>query len=136
MTADYQSPNSWNPSGDEGVYTVVFAFELQDQDPTDDMLSFKINLTQSFVDLATNQQFNPTSTLENLAYEGSQSILNSNTDYSMEIRGSVTACGTCNFVAELGWQLWTEDGTTKLSESYTNVSNLPCLLYTSPSPRD
>ena len=125
VIADYQSPNSWNPSGDEGVYTVVFAFELQDQDPTDDMLSFKINLTQSFVDLATNQQFNPTSTLENLAYEGSQSILNSNTDYSMEIRGSVTACGTCNFVAELGWQLWTEDGTTKLSESYTNVSNLP-----------
>ena len=43
----------------------------------------------------------------------------------MQIVGSVTACGTCNFVAELGWQLWNEGETMLLAESYTNVSNLP-----------
>ena len=125
VTDDYQSSKSWNPAGDEGVFTVVFAFEIQDQDPSDDTISLKINLTRSFVDLGVNQQFNPTTTLENLAYEGSQYILNSDTDYVMEIRGTVTACSTCGFVAELGWQLWSENGGVKISESYMDVSNLP-----------
>ena len=63
VTDDYQSSKSWNPAGDEGVFTVVFAFEIQDQDPSDDTISLKINLTRSFVDLGVNQQFNPTTTL-------------------------------------------------------------------------
>ncbi len=123
--SDFTSSTSWNPSGDEGTFTIVYAFDLQDQDPSDDSLTFQVNLTRSFVDLAIDSTYDPTSTLSNLAvYEGN-SILNTNFDYDMQIVGSVTACGTCNFVAELGWQLWNEGETMLLAESYTNVSNLP-----------
>ena len=123
--SDFTSSTSWNPSGDEGTFTIVYAFDLQDQDPSDDTLTFQVNLTRSFVDLAVDSAYDPTSTLSNLAVYGGKSILNTNTDYDMQIVGSVTACGTCNFVAELGWQLWNEGETMLLAESYTNVSNLP-----------
>ncbi len=122
---DFTSSTSWNPSGDEGTFTIVYAFDLQDQDPSDDTLTFQVNLTRSFVDLAVDSAYDPTSTLSNLAVYGGKSILNTNIDYDMQIVGSVTACGTCNFVAELGWQLWNEGETMLLAESYTNVSNLP-----------
>lgn len=122
---DFTSSTSWNPSGDEGTFTIVYAFDLQDQDASDDSLTFRINLTRSFVDLAVDSTYDPTSTLSNLAVYGGNSILNTNIDYDMQIVGSVTACGTCNFVAELGWQLWDEGETMLLAESYTNVSNLP-----------
>ncbi len=122
---DFTSSTSWNPSGDEGTFTIVYAFDLQDQDPSDDTLTFQVNLTRSFVDLAVDTAYDPTSTLSNLAVYGGKSILNTNIDYDMQIVGSVTACGTCNFVAELGWQLWNEGETMLLAESYTNVSNLP-----------
>ena len=124
-TMDFTSPNFWNPSGDEGTFTIVYAFDLQDQDPTDDSLAYHINLTRSFVDLAIDSTYDPTSTLSGLAVYGDHSILNTNVDYDMQVTGSVTACGTCNFVAELGWQLWDEDESMLLAESYTNVSNLP-----------
>tara|TARA_Y100000766_G_scaffold282971_2_gene297471 strand:+ start:26100 stop:28805 length:2706 start_codon:yes stop_codon:yes gene_type:complete len=123
--ADYSSSNSWNPSGDEGTYTIVYAFDLQDQDPSDDALTFHINLTRSFVDLAIDTSYDPTSILTDLAVYSGNSILNTNVNYDMQIVGSVTACGTCNFVAEIGWQLWNEDESMMLAESYTNVSNLP-----------
>ena len=123
--SDFTSSTSWNPSGDEGTFTIVYAFDLQDQDPSDDTLTFQVNLTRSFVDLAVDSAYDPTSTLSNLAVYGGKSILNTNIDYDMQIVGSVTACGTCNFVAELGWQLWNEGETMLLAESYTNVSNLP-----------
>ena len=124
-TLDFTASNAWNPSGDEGTFTVVYAFDLQDQDPSDDIFTFRINLTRSFVDLSVDTSYDPTSTLTDLAVYGGQSILNTNTDYAMDIKGSVTACGTCNFNAQLGWQLWDENKTTLLSESYTNVTNLP-----------
>ena len=124
-TTNFSTANAWSPSGDEGIFTVVYAFELQDQDPSDDTYTFHINLTRSFVDLSVDSTYDPTSTLSDLAIYNGQSILNTNTDYSMQVKGSVTACGTCNFVAQLGWQLWSENKSTLLSESYTNVTNLP-----------
>ena len=96
-----------------------------DQDPSDDTYLFLINLTRSFVDLAVDSTHDPTSILTDLSVYNGQKVLNTDTDYTMEIKGSVTACGTCNFVAQLGWQLWNEDKTILLSESYSNVTNLP-----------
>lgn len=124
-TSDYQSSNPWNPSGDEGVFTIVYAFTLTDQDPSDDELMFRINLTRSFVDLSVDSNFDPTTTLANLGFDGSQAILNTGTDYTMNAKGSVTACGTCNFVADIGWQLWSSDGVVLISESSNSVTNLP-----------
>ena len=124
-TADFTAVNAWNPSGDEGTFTIIYAFDLLDQDPSDDTYLFLINLTRSFVDLAVDSTHDPTSILTDLSVYNGQKVLNTDTDYTMEIKGSVTACGTCNFVAQLGWQLWNEDKTILLSESYSNVTNLP-----------
>ena len=132
---NYTASGAWNPSGDEGTFTIVYAFDLQDQDPSDDVYQFHINLTRSFVDLSVDTSYDPTSILTDLASYNGQSILNTDTDYDMQITGSVTACGTCNFVAQLGWQLWSEDKSTMLSESYTNVSNLPSWGGVSPFSR-
>ena len=134
-TMNFTSLNAWNPSGDEGTYTIVYAFELQDQDPSDDSYTFHINLSRSFVDLSIDTSYDPTSVLTELASYNGQLILNTDTDYDMQIKGSVTACGTCNFVAQLGWQLWTEDKSAMLSESYTNVTNLPSWGGVSPFSR-
>ena len=51
-TVDIASDADWNPAGDEGTFTVVYAFDENDQDSSDDMLTFNINLTRSYVDLA------------------------------------------------------------------------------------
>ena len=134
-TVDFTAPSSWNPSGDEGTFTIVYAFDLQDQDPSDDSLTFHVNLTRSFVDLAVDTSHDPTSILTDLAVYNGQSILNTGTDYAMQVKGSASACGTCNFVAQIGWQLWTEDKSTLLSESYTNVTNLPSWGGVSPFAR-
>jgi len=134
-TVNLTTSNTWSPSGDEGTFTVIYAFDLQDQDPSDDAYTFRINLTRSFVDLSVDITHDPTDTLTDLAVYNGQSILNTDTDYTMEIKGSVTACGTCNFVAQLGWQLWNENKTTLLSESYTNVTNLPSWGGVSPFTR-
>lgn len=124
-TLDFESPNVWNPSGDEGIFTIVYAFTLTDQDPSDDVLMFRINVTQSFVDLSVDSAYEPTSTLLNLGYDGNQAILNTGTNYDMNAKGTVTACGTCNFVAQIGWQLWSSDGLILISEASTSVTNLP-----------
>ena len=124
-TVNFTTSNAWSPSGDEGTFTIVYAFDLQDQDPSDDAYTFRINLTRSFVDLSVDSTHDPTSSLTDLAAYNGHSILNTDTDYTRQIKGSVIACGTCNFVAQLGWQLWNDDKTTLLSESYTNVTNLP-----------
>ena len=124
-TEDYESSNLWNPSGDEGAFTIVYAFDDNDQDPSDDVLSFTINLTRSFVDLAVDPLYEPTSTLSNLGYDGSQAILNTDTDYTMNAKGTITACATCNFAADIGWQLWSSDGQIMISEAFTTFSDLP-----------
>ena len=124
-TIDVSSTDYWNPSGEEGTFTIVYAFDLQDQDPSDDSYRFHINLTRSFVDLAVDPTYDPTSIFDDLADYNGQQIFNTNTDYTMQIKGSITACGTCNVIAQLGWQLWSEDKNTLLSEAYTNVTNLP-----------
>ena len=115
--------------------TIVYAFDLQDQDPSDDSLTFQMNLTRSFVDLSIDTNYDPSSTLNDLAVYDGKSILNTDTDYNMLVKGSVTACGTCNFIAELGWQLWDEGKTMMIAESYTNVSNLPSWGGVSPFSR-
>ena len=132
---DFTASNPWNPSGDEGTYTIVYAFDLQDQDPSDDSLTFQMNLTRSFVDLSIDTNYDPSSTLNDLAVYDGKSILNTDTDYNMLVKGTVTACGTCNFIAELGWQLWDEGKTMMVAESYTNVSNLPSWGGVSPFSR-
>ena len=120
------SDSAWNPSGDEGTYTIVYAFTLIDQDSSDDMLAFNMNLTRSYVDLEVNEAYNPLDDLEGVATYNGAIVLNSNTDYDLNAKGTISACGTCNFEATLGWQLWNLDEPPVLmGEAYTVASNLP-----------
>ncbi|MFL2949881.1 MAG: hypothetical protein ACJZ40_05825 [Candidatus Poseidoniaceae archaeon] len=125
-TVDFTSGTQWNPSGDQGTFTIVYAFALNDQDAADDVLRFTLNLTRSYVDLEVDSTYNPLSDLEGTATYDGQIILNSGESYTINSKGQVNACGTCNFEAELGWQLWTTDQVPSLlDEAYTNVTNLP-----------
>ena len=114
------SDSAWNPSGDEGTYTIVYAFTLIDQDSSDEMLAFNMNLTRSYVDLEVNEAYNPLDDLEGVATYNGAIVLNSNTDYDLNAKGTISACGTCNFEATLGWQLWNLDEPPVLmGEAYT-----------------
>lgn len=126
VTANTTAETNWNPSGDEGTFTIVYAFILEDQDPSDDVLTFAINLTRSYVDLSVDQTHNPLEALEGTATYNGAVVLNSNVDYSLEAKGTINACGTCGFEATLGWQLWTIDANpVLLGEEYSVVTNLP-----------
>jgi hypothetical protein len=124
-TDDVSASSEWNPSGDEGTFTIVYSFDVVDQDSSDDVLSFQINLTQSYVDLAVDSTHDPTADTIGLATYNGALIFNTDTEYTFDAKGEVSACGTCNFVAQIGWQLWDSSQTTMLSEAYSNITNLP-----------
>ncbi len=134
-TETVSASSEWNPSGDEGIYTIVYSFDVVDQDPSDDVFSYSINLTQSFVDLAIDTSYNPTNETSGLSTYNDALIFNTDTDYSFNAKGEVSACGTCNFVAQIGWQLWNSGQSVMISESYTNVTNLPSWGGVSPFTR-
>ena len=126
VTTNVTSGSQWNPSGDEGTFTIVYAFDLNDQDATDDMLTFNMNFTRSYTDLSVDTQHNPLADLEGTASFNGQIVLNTATDYILDAKGQINACGTCNFEAILGWQMWTTGASPVLvGEAYTSVTNLP-----------
>ena len=137
VTIDVTADTDWNPSGDQGLFTVVYAFQLNDQDASDDMLTFTINLTRSYVDLGVDTTYNPLEDLDATATYNGAIVLNTDVDYVLKAKGQVNACGTCNFEANLGWQLWTVDAfPTMVDEAYTNVTNLPSWGGQSPFTRE
>ncbi len=90
------------------------------------MLTLTVNLTRSYVDLEVDTTYNPLEDLEATATYDGAVVLNTGTDYVLNAKGLVNACGTCNFEANLGWQLWTIDASpTMISDAYTTVTNLP-----------
>jgi len=126
LTTNVTADADWNPSGDQGTFTIVYAFEVNDQDASDDMLTLTVNLTRSYVDLEVDTTYNPLEDLEATATYDGAVVLNTGTDYVLNAKGLVNACGTCNFEANLGWQLWTIDASpTMISDAYTTFTNLP-----------
>lgn len=119
------SANTWTPpSGTEGIVTVVFAFDENDQVASNDIFKYNFNVTQSFVDLSVDQTWKPFDDIEGLASHDGQKILNSNTEYSLKAKGVVNSCGSCNFNASIGWQLWDQDETVMFADSYSYNSAL------------
>jgi len=114
------STNNWNPSsGADGIITVVYSFDESDQFSSNDIFKFNFNLTQSFVDLVVDESWSPHNDIEGLATYDGQKILNSNTDYSLKAKGTVNSCGSCNFNATIGWQLWDQAESVMLAEAYS-----------------
>ncbi len=123
--SNFTSANTWTPtSGAEGIITVVFSFDESDQIPSNDIFKYNFNISQSFVDLDVDDSWKPYDDIDDLAiYEG-QKILNSNTDYSLKAKGTVNSCGSCNFNATIGWQLWDQAESVILAEAYSFNSGL------------
>jgi hypothetical protein len=119
------SVNNWNPpSGSEGIVTVVYSFDTSDQVPSNDVLKYNFNISQSFVDLSVDESWRPYDDIEDLAIYDGQKILNSNTNYTLKAKGTVNSCGSCNFNATIGWQLWDQGETVMLDEAYSYNSGL------------
>jgi len=123
---NFTAPEQWIPgSSSEGIFTIVYAFSQNDQDASDDVLRFNINLTNDFVDVIINTLNDPLQHLSNLAVHNDQQVLNTDTEYVFKATGQSTVCGVCAFSAEFGWQLWDIDETMMLKEAYKTVTTLP-----------
>lgn len=125
LYSNVTSSNTWTPtSGAEGIITVVFSFDESDQIPSNDLFKYNFNVSQSFVDLDVDDSWKPYDDIEDLAIYDGQKILNSNTDYYLKAKGTVNSCGSCNFNATIGWQLWDQAESVILTEAYSFNSGL------------
>ena len=122
---NFTSFQKWTPgSNSEGLFTVLFAFDNPDSNPTDDELRYVINVTVHYADIIVNEDHNPLENLNGLAVYQGDEVINTDTDYILNARGQATICGTCNLDASFGWQLWSSDETILLKEAYRNVTTL------------
>lgn len=120
---NYTFSSTFAPDGDEGTFTLVYRFIDSDTNPSNDVGIYTFHVVQSFVDVIFEPQ-DPILQLTEIAeYEGDV-ILNTDTDYVMEISGVVNSCGICGLEADIGWILVDEQGNEKANSSIT-YSNLP-----------
>ena len=106
------------PSGAEGVYTIVYRFVDSDSNPTNDVGIYQFYLTTKLVDVVFDEQ-NPISQLSGLAEYNEKLILNTETDYVMDISGTVNSCGVCGLEADLGWKLVDSQGVEQANSTTT-----------------
>ena len=132
-TLTVPSTSQWVPGGSaDGIFTILYAFSNNDQDPSDDVFIFNINLTSNYVDATIEDDHNPLEHLENLSTYANELVLNTGTDYVLKTKGEATICALCTFSGDFGWQLWDLEETMLLKEAYRSVSNLPA--WGGPSP--
>ena len=123
---NFTSTDFWYPGESaDGIYTIVYQFAILDDVAANDLIKFNIFVSQTFSDVSANQNYNPFENIEHLAEYNGQRILNTNTDYSVQSRGTVISCLTCNLESEFGWQLWDSTETQMLKTQFKNVTNLP-----------
>lgn len=122
-STNYSFSSTFSPNGDEGTFTLVYRFIDSDTNPSNDVGIYTFHLTQNLVDVIFDAQ-DPIEQLEDLAVYNDNLILNTDTDYVMEISGIVNSCSTCGLEADLGWRLIGQDGMEKANSTIT-YTNLP-----------
>ena len=114
------STQSWVPGGSaNGMFTIVFAFPVADQNSADDRLKVNVNVTTEFSDFIVDDEHDPLESVEHLALINGEKVLNTQTPYIITASGMVSTCGTCNLEADFGWQIWDINDSVKLREAYT-----------------
>ena len=113
------------PNGDEGLFTMVYRFVENDFNNTNDILMFTFSLERNLVDAIIEPQ-NIISQLDDVAVYQGEPILNTDTDYTMELQGTVTSCPSCNLEADIGWKLIDNLGVERANSTIT-YSDLPNL---------
>lgn len=122
-STNYSFTSTFSPNGDEGTFTLVYRFIDSDTNPSNDVGIYTFHLTQNLVDVIFDAQ-DPIEQLEDLAVYNDNLILNTDTDYVMEISGVVNSCSTCGLEADLGWRLIGQDGMEKANSTIT-YTDLP-----------
>ncbi len=122
-STNFTFANSFSPDGDEGTYTLIYRFIDSDTNPSNDVGIYSFYLTRDLVDVIFEDQ-NPIDQLTDLAVYDGEVILNTDTDYEMDISGIVNSCGTCGLEADIGWELIDSTG-NEVANSTITYSNLP-----------
>ena len=120
---NYSFATIFYPDGAEGAHTIVYRFVDSDSNPTNDVGIYQFYLTTKLVDVEFDEQ-NPISQLSGLAEYNGELILNTETDYIMDISGTVKSCGVCGLEADIGWKLVDSQGVEQANSTIT-YSNLP-----------
>ena len=120
---DYVMSGKFFPSGAEGIHTMVYRFTESDFNVTNDVMLFTFSVEKELVDVVIEQQ-NILSQIDNLAIYDGNRILNTETDYTMDVQGTVSSCPTCNLEADLGWKI-VNSGGVELASSTTTYADLP-----------
>ena len=123
QSLNYTFTQGFNPNGDEGEFTLVYRFLEMDGNSSNDYKSFTINFTRSLVDIKFEPQ-NLLAQLTDVATYDNEVIMNTNTDYQMEVSGMITSCSSCGLIAGLGWTLYDNNG-IQVATAETNYSDLP-----------
>ena len=120
---NYSFATIFYPDGAEGAHTIVYRFVDSDSNPTNDVGIYQFYLTTKLVDVEFDEQ-NPISQLSGLAEYNGELILNTDTDYIMDISGTVKSCGVCGLEADIGWKLVDSQGVEQANSTIT-YTNLP-----------
>jgi hypothetical protein len=107
--------------GANGIHTVVYKFVQSDSQGGNNMLTYSFNLTTEFVDFNLDIQ-NPIDDILHLGQYDGESILNTDTDYNLTITFDFNSCGTCSVDATMGWELYSSNGLTLLSQANHTIA--------------
>ena len=120
---NYVMSGRFFPSGEEGIHTMVYRFTESDFNTSNDLMIFTFSVEKELVDVVFEQQ-DILSQLDNLAVYDGKRILNTETDYTMDVQGTVSSCQTCNLEADIGWKVLDSVG-NELARSVTTYDDLP-----------
>ena len=121
----FYSGTEFYPNGFNSTLTVLFQFDQFDFNPGNDMLSIQINSTREFTDLNVEIGEDIISGLDETSIYQGNTILNKDTNYSLQYTGSANICASCQLNASIGWQIWNLNETTLYGEEYLNETNFP-----------
>lgn len=124
-SAEIKFGDIFYPSGEDGTYTVVFKFHLEDSDSSNDLISYQFNLATQLVDVVIDESYDPLPESDDYPMRNGEIVYNTGKDLQIEAKAEVSSCPSCGLSVELGWRLLSEDGTTTLKESSTTFTNMP-----------
>lgn len=125
----FESNTYFNPSGLNETITVVYQFDQFDINPSNDMMAFTLHPSLEFSDLKIDNEQNIFSSLNNLNYVENKPILNPNVGYMLTFSSYANVCPTCQLNITFGWELWNEQHSQKINQSYDNLSSFPKFSY-------
>ena len=124
-SSSFTSDDAFYPNGLNETITVVYQFKELDFNPTNDVTSFVLNASLQFTDVIIESGENILNQLSGLASYNNEPILSNNTDYELTFSGFANLCGSCQINTTLGWQLWNQDKSQMITESYIYADDYP-----------